>query len=430
MGGMAVAFAVFLLTLLLVVVQPRGLGIGVGALVGAGLALVLGVVRLEDVPVVWGFVWDATFAFVFVILISLVLDEAGFFRWAALHVGRIGGGKGAWLFVLVVLLGAAVAAMFANDGAALILTPIVMEMLLALGFTPAASLAFVMATGFIADTASLPFVVSNLVNIVSADYFEISFDAYARTMLPVNAVAVLASLAVLWWFYRKEVPQRYDTGKLPTPVSGVRDPVVFNLGFVVLVVLLAGYFYSGPLGVPVSLVAGAGAAILLGVASLRRLSVGRLLRGAPWQVVLFSLGMYLVVYGLRNQGLTAYLAGLLEGWSSGPLEAALGTGILSALMSATMNNMPTVMVVALSIDHASVTGAVREAMIYGNVIGSDLGPKFTPIGSLATLLWLHVLERKGFKVGWGRYFKTGVVLTTPVLLVTLIFLGFWLPHRG
>ncbi|MDZ3993842.1 arsenic transporter [Pseudomonas sp. Teo4] len=418
---MLVAAAVFIFTLILVIWQPRGLGVGWSAALGAIIALAVGAVSLHDIPTVWAIVWNATATFIAIIIISLLLDEAGFFEWAALHVARWAGGDGRRLFAFIVLLGAAVSALFANDGAALILTPIVMSMLLALRFSPAATLAFVMAAGFIADTASLPLVVSNLVNIVSADYFGLGFAEYASVMVPVNLASVAATLLVLFMFFRRDLPAQYSLEALKAPKAAIHDRATFIVGGWMLLVLLTGLFVLEPLGIPVSAVAAVCAAILFAVAARgHRISTRRVLREAPWQVVIFSLGMYLVVYGLKNAGLTDFLSMLLERLAGqGLWSAAIGTGLLSALLSSVMNNMPSVLVGALSIHGSGVDGLVREAMIYANVIGCDLGPKITPIGSLATLLWLHVLERKGMRITWGYYFKVGILLTLPVLLITL-----------
>jgi arsenical pump membrane protein len=419
------ASLIFLATLVLVIWQPRGLGIGWSASAGAAAALLTGVVKLADVPVVWHIVWNATGAFVAVIVISLLLDKAGFFEWAALHVARWGNGNGRRLFLLLVLLGASVAALFANDGAALILTPIVIAMLAALRFSPRATLAFAMAAGFIADTASLPLVVSNLVNIVSADYFDIGFARYASVMVPVNLVSVAATLAALAWFFRKDIPAAYDLAQLRHPEEAIVDRATFLTGWWVLALLLIGFFWLDEIGIPISLVAALGAVLLLAVAARgHRISARAVLRSAPWQVVVFSLGMYLVVYGLRNAGLTDALTGLLNRFAGyGVWGAALGTGFVTAILSSIMNNMPTVLVGALAIDATPAQGAVREAMVYANVIGADLGPKITPIGSLATLLWLHVLSAKEIRISWGDYFRIGIVLTPPILLVTLCALA-------
>ena len=415
------AFLIFLATLVLVIWQPRGLGIGWSAAAGAAVALLAGVIHTSDIPVVWHIVWNATGTFVAVIIISLLLDKAGFFEWAALHVARWGRGSGQRLFVLMVLLGAAVASVFANDGAALILTPIVIAMLRALKFSARATLAFVMAAGFIADTASLPLVVSNLVNIVSADYFDIGFARYAAVMVPVNLMAVSATLGALLWFFRKDIPANYDLAQLKAPAEAIHDRATFVTGWWVLALLLVGFFWIESLGVPISVVAAAGALLLLVVATRgHKVSTRKVLVSAPWQVVVFSLGMYLVVYGLRNAGLTDYLTAVLNECANyGVWGAALGTGVITAILSSIMNNMPTVLIGALAIDATTSTGVVREAMIYANIIGSDLGPKITPIGSLATLLWLHVLSSKDIQISWGYYFRLGIVLTLPVLLITL-----------
>ena len=422
---MLIASLIFLITIVLVIWQPKGLGVGWSASLGAVLALLTGVVSLGDIPVVWHIVWNATATFIAIIVISLLLDEAGFFEWAALHVARWGGGNGRRLFAFIILLGAAVSALFANDGAALILTPIVIAMLMALRFSPAATLAFVMAAGFIADTASLPLVVSNLVNIVSADYFGISFGEYAAIMAPVNIVSILATLIMLLWFFRREIPQHYDLAQIKDPREAIRDRATFIAGWWVLGLLLIGFFIIEPMGVPISVISAACALMLFVIAARGHvISTQKVLKDAPWQIVVFSLGMYLVVYGLRNAGLTDYVTQALKYCAHyGVWGAAIGTGLLTAFLSSIMNNLPTVLIGALSIHDSETTGVVQQAMIYANVIGSDLGPKITPIGSLATLLWLHVLARKDITITWGYYFKVGIVLTLPVLLATLAALA-------
>ena len=422
---MFTSLAIFIVTITLVIWQPRGLGIGWSASLGALLAFLFGAIQISDIPAVWHIVWNATATFIAIIIISLLLDEAGFFEWAALHVARWGRGKGKILFCLIILLGAAVSAFFANDGAALILTPIVMAMLLALGFSPGATLAFVMAAGFIADTGILPLIVSNLVNIVSADFFDISFARYAAVMVPVNFVSVAATLVVLLWYFRASIPATYDRTQLKHPNDAIRDLSTFRAGWCVLALLLISFFVLEDMGIPVSVIAALGASILLVVAGRGHvISTRKVMREAPWSIVIFSLGMYLVVYGMRNAGLTDHIATLLN-WlgNQGLWSAAIGTGLLTALLSSIMNNLPTVLVGALSIESSQATGVIKEAMIYANVIGSDLGPKITPIGSLATLLWLHVLSRKNLKITWGYYFRVGIVITLPVLLATLAALA-------
>jgi arsenical pump membrane protein len=427
---------ILLLTLALVIWQPRGLGIGFSAVGGALLALATGVVTLQDISTVWALAWNPTATTIALLIISLVLDAAGFFRWLALLLAQASSRHGRLFFLLVIILGALITALLTNLGTVLIWTPAVMDLLLVLGFGRKAMLAFVFGIGFMADATSLPFPMSNLVNFISTEYFQISVWRYMLVMIPVNFVAIATGIGVLWFYFDRDIPRTYSLARMPPPDSAIGDPLVCQWSFAVLAVLLTGYFFAQPLGMPVALSAGLSALVMLALAGRfcsrqesTVISLSQIWRQVPWQVILFSLGMYVIACGVCNTDLPSLLSHLLQrlsGW--GLTQVAMGTGFLATLLSGLTNNLSAVLINALGIqDVFGLDPAVREVMVYSYVIGCIIGAKITPIGSLATLLWLDMLGRKGQLIRWGEYVRIVSILTIPVLFVSLLSLAIWLP---
>ncbi len=414
---MILASSLFLITLIFIIWQPKGLQIGTTAIVGALVALAFKVVSVDDIWVVTNIVWDATLAFIGIIILSMVLDEIGFFEWCAIKMAKLSKGKGHLMFVYALLLGAFVSALFANDGAALILTPILLAKMRILKLNSKTILAFLLAGGFISDSASLPFVFSNLTNIVTANYFNIGFATYLKTMIIPFIVSVVVSIAILWIFLRKDIPSKVDISLLKDENEVLKSKTLFLFSWLFLVLLIAGYFIGDHFNLPVSLFALGGGVVFLLIASyMKTVNAKEIVKNAPWQVVWFSIGLYIVVYGLKNAGLTNYLAVILKDLATrGDMVAVVGTGFISAFLSAIMNNMPTIMIMDIALQDVG-----NEALAYANIIGSNLGPKMTPFGSLATLLWLHVLAQKGVKIGFWQYSKFGLLVTPPILLIVLM----------
>ena len=416
---MLIASLIFIITLTFVIVQPKNIQIGTSAIFGAFIALIFGVVTFSDVLDVTNIVWDATLAFIGIIILSLVLDEIGFFEWAALKMAKFSNGSGLKMFIYSILLGAFVSALFANDGAALILTPILLAKMRILQLNMKTIVAFLLAGGFISDSASLPFVFSNLTNIVTANYFSIGFAQYFFDMIIPFIVSVIASTIFLWLILRKDIPKTVDITLLKEPKSVIKNMKLFYFSWVFLAFLLCAYFLGDAYDLPISIFALGGATIFLIIATISKSVMPlKIIKEAPWQVVWFSIGLYIVVYGLKNAGLTDYLAIILKELSlKGETIAVLGTGFIAAFLSAIMNNMPTIMIMDIALNDIQ-----NQAMIYANIVGCNLGPKMTPFGSLATLLWLHVLAKKGVKISFIKYSKFGFIITPPVLAIVLLSL--------
>lgn len=416
---MLLASSIFLLTLIFVIWQPRGLQIGTTAIIGATVAFVLGVVSYSDLFIVWDIVWDATLAFIGIIILSLVLDEIGFFEWCALKMAKFSKGSGRKMFIYSILLGALVSALFANDGAALILTPILLAKMRILKLNTKTILAFLLAGGFISDSASLPFVFSNLTNIVTANYFDIGFLEYLKNMALPYIVSVITTIVVLLLVLKDDIPKTVDIDLLKDADSVLKNKTLFYFSWAFLGLLLAGYFIGDAYDIPISVFALGGGLLFLFISYLfKTVEPFHIIKNAPWQVVWFSLGLYVVVYGLKNAGLTDYLTVILQDLNTqGDLIAVVSTGFISAILSAFMNNMPTIMVMDIALQDIG-----NQAMIYANIVGCNLGPKMTPFGSLATLLWLHTLQKKGVNIGFWQYSKFGLIVTPPILLVVLLSL--------
>jgi arsenical pump membrane protein len=438
------ALAVFVATLFLMIKRPRGLRLGYAAGVGAVASLLLGTVSLGQAAQSFLDIWDAALAFLGIIALSVTLDAMGFFRRAALRVVKLARGSGLRLYFYIALLTAMVSILFANDSAVLILTPIVLEIVTCLGIDKKGKLAYLFTAGLIADTAAMPLITSNPINILSADFFKYSFIDHLIFMGPVAVATILSSLLLIYLFFRKQIPKAYDVqaAESLTKDKPSISPSLLRITLVTLVAIDLGYVLTSLSKVPVSLVICSGAVFLVVVywfALRRNGSVNGekkglfgLAKDINWDIVLFMLSIFIVVQGLETAGVTNLLASALV--TTSKLPSALGVFAPSMVITvgaSFMNNWPMTILGLLSIHQAAVTGATLTNLVFCNIIGNNLGPHFFPLGSLAIVMWLEIMRRKGVSINLKEYLKVGstlsvaqVAIASIILWVELAILGF------
>jgi arsenical pump membrane protein len=429
MGAFLAAIAIFLSVLLLIIWQPYW-GVGWLGLGGIFLTLALGIADLREIWQGGVMILPSLLSIVSLLLIARILEAAGFFRLLAPVIIFLGFGRGQWLFAFVMIASAMVSASLSNYGCVLFWTVAVVEALRQLRFRPQVTLAYVLGVGLMANGGSFLFPWSNPLNSLLINGLELSPWRYLLVMIPVQVVIVLLSLGVMGFYFNLCLPKTYRWRNRSVKV---RDRVVCRWGFPILGILVLCFLFVRPPAVFVFLTALLTSAIAgrwYTLNSTPILPLGKIFKQLPWQFLLLSVSLYSLGITLGTTGLTYYLQQwlvTLSGW--GMTLAVIGTGFTAALLSSFTNNAPTLVnyVIALQDGSNFSSRPITEAMIYANLIGCVLGAKLSPIGSLATLLWLDVVKRNVQHIYWQQYVRVYVALVLPVLFFSLLFLALWIP---
>jgi len=437
----AAALAIFIVTLFLMIKRPRSINLGLAAGIGAVASLLFGTVTLSDAAAAFFDIWDAALAFIGIVTLSVTLDAMGFFKWAAIEVVKLAGGSGLKLYFYISLLTAFVSILFANDSAVLILTPIVLEIISQLKIDEKRRLAYLFSAGLMADTAAMPLITSNPINIVSADFFKYSFIDHLIFMGPIAAATIISSLFLVYAFFRKKIPKSYSTELVEALNAGGQTitPPLLRVCIATLIAIDIGYVLSSLNRIPVSIIICIGTLFLLGVyittsnrSSIlkeERKGVKGIAKDVNWDILLFMISIFLVVQGLRHTGAVEFFAYLfIKALALPQFMSVLAPSIIVTVGASIMNNWPMTILGLLSIrqtaNSANLNMQSTTSLVFSNIIGNNLGPHFFPLGSLAILMWLETMRRKGVTVRLKDYLKVGSVVS--ILEVTVASIVLWL----
>jgi len=434
----------FLFTMVLVLWRPRGMNEAIPATFGALIVLASGSVSLADLGTIGETIGGAAITIMATIVMAIVLESFGFFVWAAEGLAARAKGDGVRLFWYVNLICFLMTLFFNNDGSILITTPILLILLKNLGLKNHEKIPYLLSGALVATASSAPIGVSNIVNLIALKIVGMDLYMHTLMMFVPATLGLLFLVLVLFLCFYKQLPRKLRTPSRGIPYQGPgkhplgtqsdqsfflpqnRDTFMRNLLLFVFSIRVS-LFVASYLHIPIEIVAVFGSAVLL-IWRWYYLKVTPvdMLKKTPWHILVFAFGMYVIIYGLHNIGLTEWLVRVIQPMIAGdPLNASLTMGGLLSVMSIFFNNHPALMVGTLTLTSMHLDPLTLKIAYLASVIGSDLGSLLLPIGTLASLIWLHILRQHHVKINWKDYVKVTIIAIPASVLFTLVCLAFW-----
>ena len=422
----------FLLTVTFVMWRPKGINEAIPATVGAVLVFLTGSVSLSDLGQISETISGAAITIMATIVMAIVLESFGFFTWAAEVLANRAKGSGLKLFWYVNLLCFLMTLFVNNDGSILITTPILLILLKNLGLKHDQQIPYLLSGALIATASSAPIGVSNIVNLIALKIVDMDLYLHTAMMFVPATTGLLLLVFLLYLVFYKKLPRdiptkaHIETNSPSQSLSKANTTFMLKVLLFVLLVRIS-LFVASYFGIPVSLTAVIGSGALLGWRWWRlKISPVDMLKRTPWYILVFAFSMYVVVYGLHNIGLTTWLIGIMDPMVSGSLlHASVMMGSLLSVLSNIFNNHPALMVGTLTLMNMGLDPLTLKISYLANVIGSDMGSLLLPMGTLATIMWMHIVKDGGIKITWRQYIKVSFVVIPPVTLVTLVLLYYW-----
>jgi arsenical pump membrane protein len=335
--------------------------------------------------------------------------------------------------------------LFNNDGSILITTPILILLLRNLRLKTSQQIPYLLTGALIATAASTPIGVSNIVNLIALKIVHMTlYEHTAMMFIP----AMLGLLFMSWLMYilvKKKLPvvlpqsaydieERFFT-KNHHPLKGSisndekRKRTKFMLKILLFVfVIRCSLFIASFLSIPIELVAVLGSVVLLVWRWYRlRTNPVDILKKTPWHILIFAFSMYVIIYGLHNSGLTDLLLKIcVPIVDQGLFHATFLMGALVTLLSNFFNNHPALLIGTITLTEMNLDPITLKTMYLASIIGSDIGSLLLPIGTLASLIWMHILRQNKIKVRWKDYLSVSLIAIPATLFVTLLLLYVWI----